>query len=82
MSCLAVRNGSGQTQPTWLLRQAISKYLHRQRFTIVEPNPGMLAVLLTGPQSADDTQASFAWAIYPRDYLTQDAPAQMTQAAA
>ncbi len=50
---------------TFFLRQAISKYLHRKRFSIVEPNPGVLAVLLGGPRSADDIQASFVSAIRP-----------------
>ena len=42
----------------------------------------MLAELLGRPRSAADIKASFAWAIRHRDYLKQNAPAHLNQAAA
>lgn len=64
-----------------VLRKAINSYLHNHGFTILEPNPGVLAVLLGGPKYADDIRASFALATRHREYLRQDAP-QPNQAAA
>jgi len=76
--------GQGKHSPHGysILRKAINNYLHNQRFTVLEPNPGELAVLLGGPRSADDIKASFAWAIRHREYLKQDLPAHLNQAAA
>jgi hypothetical protein len=76
--------GQGKHSPHGysILRGAIKNYLHNQRFTILEPNPGVLAVLLGRPRSAADIKASFAWAIRHRDYLKQNAPAHLNQAAA
>lgn len=64
-----------------VLRKAINSYLHIHGFTILEPNPGVLAVLLGGPTYADEIRASFALATHHRAYLKQVA-LQPNQAAA